>query len=205
MSREMNRGIIGGMRGEIKRGIKAAVLLLCLCLVMGCSGQRNTAGAEDAEELLADVSDESADVSDSGSTGTEAESGADRELTEAVSTGADSSRNFDIDLTQMSSTMVYSEVFDMMTEPERYMGKTVNMNGAFNVYQDEETGKTYYACLIQDATACCAQGIEFVLDGSYQYPADYPEEGSDITVCGTFDAYEEDGYVYCQLIDARLQ
>ena len=29
----------------------------------------------------------------------------------------------DVDLTELSSTMVYSEVYAMMTEPENYIGK----------------------------------------------------------------------------------
>lgn len=63
----------------------------------------------------------------------------------------------------------------------------------------------YYACVIADATACCSQGLEFVLEGDYTYPDDYPELGTDITVVGTFDTYDENGQTYCHLIDAKLQ
>lgn len=45
----------------------------------------------------------------------------------------------------------------------------MKMRGMFSSYHDEETGKSYYACIIQDATACCAQGIEFELEGEYTY------------------------------------
>jgi hypothetical protein len=55
-----------------------------------------------------------------------------------------------------------------------------------------------------DATACCSQGIEFELTDDYVYPDDYPEDGGDICVVGTFDTYEEDGFTYCVLRDARL-
>ena len=89
----------------------------------------------------------------------------------------------DVDLTALSATMVYSEVFQMMYYPEDYIGKTVKMEGLFDHYHDDATGKDYYACIIQDATACCAQGIEFQLtDG--QYPAD---STSDVAVKGTFE------------------
>lgn len=118
----------------------------------------------------------------------------------AVSTGADA---VDVDLTQLSSTMVYSEVFAMMSEPERYLGKTVKMKGAFSAFTGT-TGKLYNACIVQDATACCAQGLEFELsDGSA-----CPEPGTEITVVGTFDTYREeyDGnyYLYIILKDAAL-
>lgn len=110
----------------------------------------------------------------------------------------------DVDLTAMSSTMVYSEVYNMMTEPDGYMGKSVKMQGNFAVYFDETTEKFYYACLIADATACCSQGLEFILAEAFSFPEDYPEIGADITVTGIFDTYTENGYLYAQLIDATL-
>ena len=115
-----------------------------------------------------------------------------------------SASDFDVDLTQLSSTMVYSEVYNMMTAPDGYMGKTVKMKGPFSVYHDEETGNYYFACIISDATACCSQGIEFVLTGEHTYPKDYPELGTEITVTGIFDTYEKNGYRYCRLNDAEI-
>ncbi len=111
----------------------------------------------------------------------------------------------DVDLTQLSSTMVYSEVYNMLNKPDGYKGKTVKMNGAFSVYEDESTGNVYLACIIADATACCSQGIEFQLAGKHKYPDDYPELGSEITVTGTFGTYDEGEYTYCQLSDATLE
>lgn len=111
----------------------------------------------------------------------------------------------DVDLTSLSSTMVYSEVYNMMSEPKNYIGKKIKMNGQFAVYHDESTGNNYYACIIQDATACCAQGMEFVLTDDYTYPDDYPKEGRQITVVGVFDTYMEGSYMYCTLRDAKLE
>ncbi|MBQ9609369.1 MAG: hypothetical protein IJV15_08005 [Lachnospiraceae bacterium] len=112
---------------------------------------------------------------------------------------------YDVDLTQLSSTMVYSEVYNMTTAPDDYLGKKVKMSGPFSVYTDETTGKNYFACIIQDAAACCAQGIEFELEGNYTYPENYPTVGTEITVSGTFDVYEEDGYQYCTLRNAVFE
>ena len=114
------------------------------------------------------------------------------------------SEGVDVDLTVLSSTMVYSEVYDMMYYPENYTGKTVKMKGMYAGYHDENTGKYYHACIIQDATACCAQGIEFEPTDDYRYPDDYPTEGQEVCVTGVFDTYEEGENKYCTLRNARL-
>ncbi len=115
-----------------------------------------------------------------------------------------STGDIDVDLTAMSSTAVYAEVYNMVTTPSDYNGKKVRMTGQFSVYEDESTGNVYFACLIADATACCSQGLEFVLSGDYTYPNDYPELGTDITVTGIFGTYDEYGNTYCQLTDAVM-
>ena len=109
----------------------------------------------------------------------------------------------DVDLTALSSTMVYAEVYNMIFEPAGYVGKTVKMEGMFTRYEDTE-GNAWNSCVIMDATACCSQGLEFVLTDEYVYPDDYPEEGDDITVLGTFDTYKEDGYEFVTIRDAEL-
>lgn len=111
----------------------------------------------------------------------------------------------DLDLTQLSKTMVYAEVYNIMVNPEDYVGKTVRMNGDYYIYTDDTTGQQYFYCVIRDATACCAQGIEFVLTGDYKFPEDYPEEGAFVTVSGRFDTYMEDDLLYCTLRDAVLE
>ena len=110
----------------------------------------------------------------------------------------------DLDLTQFSGTVVYSQVYDMMMEPETYLGQRVRIQGGLSYYKDSETGNEYFAALIADATACCAQGIEFVWAGEHAYPQDYPPLGTDVTVTGTFNTYEEFGVEYIQLIDAEV-
>lgn len=110
----------------------------------------------------------------------------------------------DVDLTSLSSTLVYSEVYNLMVTPEDYIGKTVKMDGSFAFYHDEGTDNYYFACIIADATACCSQGIEFVLTENYTYPDDYPEAGEEICVVGVFDTYQEGEYTYCTLRNATL-
>ena len=110
----------------------------------------------------------------------------------------------DVDLTALSSTMVYSEVLNIMTYPQTYVGKTVKMRGIFSYYHDEQTDQYYFGCIIQDATACCAQGIEFILTDDYLFPDDYPTEGEIVTVAGEFDIYKENGLDYFTLRNSKL-
>lgn len=111
----------------------------------------------------------------------------------------------DVDLSELSSTLVYAEVYNMMVDPTDYYDKTIKMSGRFAVYEDSSTGQVYLACIIPDATACCSQGIEFLLKGDYTYPDDYPEIGTEITVSGIFETYNENGYQYCRLRDAVME
>ena len=103
----------------------------------------------------------------------------------------------DVDLTKMNSTMVYNAVYDMVvTAPENYIGKTVRMKGVFNASYYEPTDNYYYYVIISDATACCAQGIEFIWKGDHSFPNDYPQNGEEIVVTGVFGQYEELGVTY---------
>lgn len=124
---------------------------------------------------------------------------------QAAQNSSGNSENIDVDLTTMSSTMVYSEVYNMLVTPNEYIGKKVKMRGEFAIYEDEKTGSRYFAVIIADASACCSQGLEFVLKGEHSYPKDYPELGTEITVMGQFQTYEENGEKYSHLIDAEVK
>ena len=127
---------------------------------------------------------------------------------EQTQTSAD---GVEVDLTVLSSTMVYSEVYNMLyNDPAHYLGKTVKARGGFSIYQLVTDGvlqpdPVSYACIISDAAACCAEGMEFVLKGDLTYPDDYPELGTEITVVGEFQAYEENGMTGYHLINTRLE
>lgn len=114
-----------------------------------------------------------------------------------------SSNKIDIDLNNLNANVVYSQVFLMMTEPDKFIGKRIRMSGQFNVYAAEEgnpSGVTeYYAIIIADAQACCQQGIEFVWPG-HTYPEGFPEVKSNASVTGIFEVYEENGKKYCRLV-----
>ena len=128
-------------------------------------------------------------------------------ITEPPQASADGA---EVDLTVLSSTMVYAEVYNMLyNDPAHYLGKTVKARGTFSIYQLVTDGvlqpdPVSYACIISDAAACCAEGMEFVLEGDLAYPDDYPELGTEITVIGEFQSYEENGMTRYHLVNARL-
>ena len=117
----------------------------------------------------------------------------------------------DVDLTTLSSTMVFAEVSSLVYDPIPYLGQRVRMEGIFSVdhaYTMEgevDLSQNYFYCIIEDALACCAQGLEFSLAGDYAYPEDYPAEGDTIRVVGTVEFFEENGFRHLRLGDAVLE
>ena len=73
------------------------------------------------------------------------------------------------------------------------VGKVVKAKGTCGIYADSRISKKYYSIVIKDATACCSQGLEFVLKDDK-----YPSKGKIITVEYTFSTYREVGNIYCQ-------
>ncbi|MBR2734505.1 MAG: hypothetical protein IKD80_09755 [Selenomonadaceae bacterium] len=112
----------------------------------------------------------------------------------------------DIDLTKMSSTMIYSTVFNIVTTPKNFVGKTMRMRGEYTTYPISAS-ETIHACLVRDGECaqvsirgCCSQGIEFRLTGGK-----YPAGAGEITVVGTIDSFRLDGKEICYLRNAALE
>lgn len=110
-------------------------------------------------------------------------------------------KSVDLDLTALSSTVVYSEVYNMLITPDNYRGKMIKMKGNFNQNYDEESKKTYNAVIIPDATACCQQGLEFQLANNSNPNF---EQGTEITVEGSFNTYSDGKFTYCYLENAQI-
>lgn len=185
--------------------IKITGVLLAMVLVMsGCVQQ--------------DITEEDNGQKEEGTTGTlsvitmteDAEETTETETTTTEVTAEDSTiPGVDYDLTSMSKDMVYATIYQVMYEPDKYVGKVFRVQGPYYPVYVDETGKYYHYCLIQDAAACCTQGMEFVWeDGSHIYPDEYPAENTEITVQGTFEIYTEDedsSFVYFRLNPATLE
>lgn len=123
------------------------------------------------------------------------------ENTTKVTETTTEAKSVDLDLTALSSTVVYSEVYNMLITPDDYKGKIIKMKGQFNQYTDEETGKIYNAVIIPDATACCQQGLEFQLADNSNPNF---EQGTEITVEGSFNTYSDGKFIYCYLQNAQI-
>lgn len=196
---------------------KCMVLLLCILLITGCSNKKGTNGkgvnnTNSIEKVIDNQianEDGKTETTESEKASSDVESNKDIEDTiSGAENVRDTDETVDYDLTQMSSDMVYATVYQMMVTPEEYEGKTFRIDGNFYATYYEATKKYYFYCIIQDATACCAQGMEFIWDdGSHIYPDEYPEDNAEIVVEGTFETYREDGdeNLYCRLSDAILQ
>jgi hypothetical protein len=97
----------------------------------------------------------------------------------------------------------------MMANTPEFEGKVVRMEGSYYASYDEGTKQTYFFVIIKDAMACCQQGLEFIWgDGSHVYPDEYPSDGSEVIVTGTFESYKDnpdDVYSYVHLNNSTLE
>lgn len=202
------------MRIEIKRVIRnICVLGIVVALLSGCgtdTSASSKAGSSNSVEdtINSQMSADSASSTDSTGSTDSANVADAQNLQSDAADGKTSANGVDYDLTEMGSEMIYATVYQMMIEPQSYVGKTVRMQGVYSMSFSDSMDTRYHFCIIQDATACCAQGIEFVWgDGSHVYPDEYPEDGTEIVVEGVFETYTEEGdsNVYCRLKDATLQ
>ena len=195
---------------------KCLVMLLCILIITGCSNKKGISKKGISTVNSVDkVINNQIEKEDSKTETTESENSLiNDEMNEytkdELSKNADNRKTegtVDYDLTQMSSDMVYATVYQMMATPEEYEGKTFRIEGNFYATYYEVTKKYYFYCVIQDATECCTQGMEFVWeDGTHIYPDEYPKDDAEIIVEGTFETYtEENQYVYCRLSNATLQ
>jgi hypothetical protein len=199
----------------MKHIVKIMIVLLLLLTVTGCGNDGNVANrvvnGNNVDKVINEQIDKTESENNSSDfekdASTKPEGGSEERDYISEKSGNDSVI-IDYDLTNMSSDMVYAIVYQMMVDPDAYIGKTFRMEGMYYAVYYEPTGKYYHYCIIQDALACCAQGMEFVWgDGSHVYPDEYPKENTKIVVQGTFETYREDGddNLYCRLKDATME
>lgn len=125
-----------------------------------------------------------------------------------LSVETESEDTVDIDLTKLSSTLAFSELYNIMLHPEEYVEKSIKITGEFSVFEEDpysgEGEPYYYAVIISDATACCQRGITFAWNGSHSYPEDYPPAGAEITIYGVYEPYENGENTYYHLVTDNL-
>ena len=113
---------------------------------------------------------------------------------------AEADPNVDVDLTVLTANMVYAEVYNMMMYPDSYLGKTIKVSGPYYPLYYDGTGNYYHYVMIEDAMACCKNGMEFIWDeGSHIYPDEYPKKDEIVEIVGELKSYKEENYTYYYL------
>lgn len=123
---------------------------------------------------------------------------------EAENVGEENKKDIDYDLTEMNSDMIYATVFMVVQDPESYAGKTFKIYGNTYTFPTTEGKSMTHYCLIKDALACCAQGLEFISSNSDEK---YPDDGDEIVVTGTLESYtvEDIPMPLCRLVNAKIE
>ena len=167
-------------------------MLSCFFLV-GCG----SAGKADNEKTVAESK-----IANESNTN---ESNTNEDSTEAESESVKKDGEVDYDLTVMGADMVYATVYQMMIDPKSYIGKSFKIRGNYYSSYSKDKDVYYHFCMIKDAAACCAQGLELLwADEKMNRHENCPEEDSLVTVEGVFETYEEGPNTYGRIKDAKI-
>lgn len=133
------------------------------------------------------------------------ESNTNENSTEAESESVKKDGEVDYDLTVMGADMVYATVYQMMIDPKSYIGKSFKIRGNYYSSYSKDKDVYYHFCMIKDAAACCAQGLELLwADEKMNRHENCPEEDALVTVEGVFETYEEGPNTYGRIKDANI-
>ena len=109
----------------------------------------------------------------------------------------------DYDLVQLKGQMLYSQVVNIMEDPDTYVGKRVRLIGNMGII-DGADNKKYFIVNVGDVTSCCTTGLEFVIKGGSEKVEDYPEVGKKVRVNGVLESYKEGTQTYLHLVDTDV-
>lgn len=101
------------------------------------------------------------------------------------------------DLTSLDSDTVFDMVYEMLYDPEEYVGKVFTLAGECNSIYWSATGEQYHYCTVYSENKL--EVISLEVDCG---EAEYPEDGEVFIVTGIFEIYMEDDVAYCRLKDA---
>ena len=183
--------------------IKAALFLVAIAFLTGCSAKEASRPAVSATKSISDILNEKMQEEQAVEEVPEEEP----QLVGNVELPAYDA--VDIDLLTLTADLRYAQVYDMCVNPDAYVGKVVKAQGLYSYWKNEETGAEYKTVIITDALACCAQGIEFKEVAGQRLPIPYTGQedasGCELTATGVFGYYVEDGNVYIELSDAVIE
>lgn len=189
---------------KLYRPLFLAVMILCICLT-SCSKKHTE------RESVSESPTPSEQTHTSEPTASEPPT---EMPVQAASSPVQEDAPIDIDLTQFNANMLYAEVYNMGMSPKNYKGKMIKLTGEFAhfpKYVDREGNPTsdeqIYVCIVSDAMACCAAGVEFIPEKESSFWINFPEDGSKITVTGLCDIFlDESGlFMIIQLDNATVE
>ncbi|MDR3288048.1 MAG: hypothetical protein LBT22_01320 [Peptococcaceae bacterium] len=102
---------------------------------------------------------------------------------------------------EIREKLFVAQTNDIYYNPEDYLGKTIKYEGIFYVYEDSESGATYYS-VIRYGPGCC--GIDKYAGFEVRWEQDYPRHDDWVEVAGVLEEYEEDGGKYLRLAVTSL-
>ncbi len=184
--------------------IVKVIFLLPVLLLTGCNMSENREqGAKNGTTVHEVINNQIEDTNQSMEGSNRKSNSTDEISSDDLRVDVQEVGDVDYDLTKMNSDMVYATVYQMISKPDKYVGKTVRVEGFYYAFYYEETGQYHHYCIIQDAMACCGQGMEFLCEDSLCV---YPEEYADIVLEGTFEVYPKSGEnnAGCRLANVTL-
>ncbi|HHU03176.1 MAG TPA: hypothetical protein GXZ91_08635 [Christensenellaceae bacterium] len=105
------------------------------------------------------------------------------------------------DLSRLSSTMAYAQLYDMLCNPEQYVGSAVKLKGPYMPYQSED-GEIMHFILVFDMQGCCELSLEMLPTRGANI--EYPEMNTEIEVEGLFDICNDNGLRFVALRINRI-
>ncbi len=104
----------------------------------------------------------------------------------------------DYDFTKMSSTITYAQIYDMMWNPDFYVGKVLKVQGVYySKYFDDISSEQHYV-VINDALGCCPQGLEFIV--TEEENPSFPQADSLVEIYGTFEKTVINGLTFYRIV-----
>jgi len=161
--------------------VKKSIMILVFCLILLC-GCSNTDEDRDSP----------ANTNNSGTT----------EVTVSDPKQEDAQfQTADSEVVEIKEKMFVTQANDVYINTEDYLGKTIQLEGMFDQYTDETTGKIYYS-VFRYGPGCCGYdanaGFEVIWDG------EYPNVNDWVQAVGILEIYEEAGSKFLRLKLSQL-
>jgi uncharacterized membrane protein YcgQ (UPF0703/DUF1980 family) len=100
------------------------------------------------------------------------------------------------DVVEIREKMFVAQSNDIYFNADNYLGKTIKYEGLFNVYEDPETGNTYYS-VIRYGPGCC--GVDANAGFEVRWDGGYPLQDEWVEAVGVLEEYKEGLNSYLRL------